>query len=283
MLLTLSATSLKAMLTPGKGGKAKLDLFDLPEYTRRELGLHGLTLPTDLLAGTTRDQLERLRERADKAAAAILLLVEAEPQPFGDEEESVWSGAIDRLGRVIEAGHLLGCNAVAVRVEGADDPGCMSRTAERLRKAVRKAERLELNVLISPTEGLTALPERVTELIKKVGGFRVGTYPDFQAAAASGDAATYLRRLTPYAAVVCASTMKFTVDKPPGDVAEEGAPSRPPKHGPYAIEPLVDAITAVGYDGTLAIEYRGTGDATLGVKRTRQLLESLLRTEEESE
>jgi hypothetical protein len=45
----------------------------------------------------------------------------------------------------------------------------------------------------------------------------------------------------------------------------------------------VNAVTAVGYDGTLAIEYRGTGDATLGVKRTRQALESLLRLEDEME
>lgn len=281
MLLTLSATSLRSMLTPAKDGKARLPLLELPEYTRQVLRLHGITLSTDLLAGLTRDQLERLRERSDKAGAACLLLVETEPQSFGGATDSGAAPAVDRLQRVIEAGHLLGCNAVAVRIAGPDDAETLQRTADRLRKAVRRAERLELNVLIAPTTGLTSTPDRVTELIKKVGGFRVGTYPDFQAASASGDPESYLRRLTPYAAVVCASTVKFASDKSgadDGDVDGE-EPRKLPRHTSYELQPLVDAITAVGYDGTLAIEYRGTGDATLGVKRTRLLLEGLLQQE----
>lgn len=267
------------MLTPGKDGKARLPLLELPDYTRQVLRLHGITLATDLLAGLTRDQLERLRERADKAGAACLLLVESEPQAFGAPTDAGAAPAIDRLQRVIEAGHLLGCNAVAVRISGADDAETLQRTADRLRKAVRRAERLELNVLIAPTTGLTSTPDRVTELIKKVGGFRVGTYPDFQAASASGDPESYLRRLTPYAAVVCASTLKFAADKSATDDGEAEEPRKLPRHTSYELQPLVDAITAVGYDGTLAIEYRGTGDATLGVKRTRLLLEGLLQQE----
>ncbi|MCC6660808.1 MAG: TIM barrel protein [Phycisphaerales bacterium] len=291
MLLTLSATSLRSLLAKGKSGKPRMDLMELPEYARQVLGLHGVTLTTELLAGASRARMEQLRERADKAAAAILLLFEAEPQAMGAADEAVAAGAVDRLGRVIEAGHILGCNAVALRLSGRDDAETLSRTADRLRKAVRRAERLEINVLIAPTDGLTSQPERVTDLIKKVGGFRVGTYPDFQAAAASADPATYLRRLTPYAAVICASTVKFTVDKaepeplPPAepddaDARPLSAPAKPPKHSPYALEPLLSSIAAVGYDGTLAIEYRGTGDPTVGVKRTRQALEGLLRLDE---
>ena len=292
MLLTLSATSLRSLLAKGKAGKPKMDLMELPSYARDVLGLHGVTLTTELLAGASRARMEELRERADKAAAAVLLLYEAEPQAMGDADESIAAAAVDRLGRVIEAGHILGCNAVALRLSGKDDPETLARTAERLRKAVRRAERLELNVLIAPGEGLTAAPERVTDLIKKVGGFRVGTYPDFQAAALSADPATYLRRLTPYAAVICASTIKFAVDKaaesePPPTEPDPDAPppppAKPPKHSPYALEPLLAAISAVGYDGTLAIEYRGTGDPTVGVKRTRQALEAVLRLDEGSE
>ena len=70
MLLTLSAVSLRSMLAKGRGGRAKLELLDLPRYTREELGLHGLNLNTDLLAGQSREMLEKLRERADKAGCA---------------------------------------------------------------------------------------------------------------------------------------------------------------------------------------------------------------------
>jgi sugar phosphate isomerase/epimerase len=271
MLLTLTAISLRSMLSRGKSGKAKLDLLDLPQYTREELGLHGLNVSTELLAGVSRDRLERLRERADKAGCACLLLIESESHAFGDPGDAVGAAAIERLQKVIQAGHILGCNAVAVRAAGPDDPAVFQRCADRLRKGVERAERLELNVLIAPQPGLTATPERVTELIKKVGGFRVGTFPDFQAAAAAADPVAYLRRLTPYAAVVSASTVKF--------VAEKGGPEGAVRHEPYELEPLVSAILSVGYDGTLAVEYRGTGDAKMGVMRSRQALERLLEGE----
>jgi hypothetical protein len=79
----------------------------------------------------------------------------------------------------------------------------------------------------------------------------------------------YLRRLTPYASVVSASTIKFAAEK--GDESTGPLP-----HGPYELAPLVEAILSVGYDGTLAIDYRGTGDAKLGIIRSRVALERLL-------
>ncbi len=275
MLLTLSASCIRHLLTPGKTGKARLSLADLPDYTRQTLGLHGLNLPTDLLAGLSRAQIERLRERADKAGAACLVLIEHDPLAFGVTEDSGASVAMDRLRRVIQAGQLLGCNAVAVRAAGPDEPAVLQRTAERMRRVVQGAEKLELNVLIWPSDGLTNTPERVTELIKKIGGFRVGTLPDFRSAAASPDPVAYLRRLTPYASLVSATTQKFVSAK--GD-AEPDA-DQPVKHAPYELKPMVDAILSVGYDGTLAVDYRGSGDATLGVVRSRKIFESLLGLE----
>jgi len=278
MLLTLSAVSLRSMFAKGRGGRAKLELLDLPRFTREELGLHGLNLNTELLAGISRDVLEKLRERADKAGCACLLLVESEPQAFGDVSESVAAGAVDRMQRVIQAASILGCNAVAVRSTGQDDPAVFARTADRIRKAVDRAEKLELNLLIAPHTGLTQTPERITELIKKVGGFRVGTFPDFQAAAASTDPINYLRRLTPYASVVAATTVKFAGAK--GEADGDVVAGTALKHQPYDLEPLLNAILSVGYDGTLGIDYRGTGDAKVGVLRSRAALEALLDVED---
>lgn len=270
MLLTLSAICLRSMLLPGRTGKIKLDLLDLPRFAREELGMHGLNLATSLLAGVGRDSLERLRDRADKAGCACLLLIESETQPFGDPSESNGAAAIERLQRVIQAGHFLGCSCIAVKIAApVNDANAFQRTVDRLKRAVERAERLETNVLISPTDGLTATPEKVTELIKRVGGFRVGTFPDFQAASNAPDPVAYIRRLTPYAAAVCAATHKFVEDKSNGEC----------QHTSYDIEPLLKAVVSVGYDGTLAVEYRGTGDAKLGVTRSRELLEKLLIVE----
>ncbi len=280
MLLTLTAVSLRSMFAKGRGGRPKLEMLDLPRYTREELGLHGLNLSTELLAGVSRDVLEKLRERADKAGCACLLLIESEPQAFGDASESKAAGAVERMQKVIQAASILGCNAVAVKVVGEDDTAVFARTAERMKKTVERAEKLELNLLISPHTGLTQTPERVTDLIKKVGGFRVGTFPDFQAAAASPDPTNYLRRLTPYASVVAGTTVKFVAAKGEKEAKEAEEGTGPVKHQPYDLDPLINAILSVGYDGTLGIDFRGTGDAKLGVIRSRTALEALLDVDE---
>lgn len=300
MLLTLTASCLRPLLVPGPEGRPELSLLDLPDFARHTLGLHGLYISTDLLAGADRSKLEHLRENADKAGCACLLLVEPEPQPFGDPSDDKGEAAIERIRRVVQAAHILGCSAVAVRCAGPDDPDVFDMTAERLKDAVGRAERLELNVLLSPTPGLTQSPDRVTEMIKRVGGFRVGTFPDFEAAAAVPDPAGYLRRLTPYASAVTASTSEFTepkAEKPkrkprkapaaqapeesePGEQTPPPEPEEPPlEHRPYELEPLVRAVKSVGYDGTLGLDYRGGGDPKLGVLRSRRAIEAILKAE----
>jgi sugar phosphate isomerase/epimerase len=258
------------MLTAGRGKKPKLDLLDLPSFARETLGLAGMNLSTDLLAGADRSRLEGVRERADRSSCACLLLVEADVQPFGATQEKASAGATERMLRVVEAAHILGCSAAAVRIDAADDDATFLRVATRLKPVMEKAEKLDINLLISPTKGLTGRPERVTELLKKVGGFRIGTYPDFATASESKDPAAYLQRLTPYATAVSASTMKFVTSAgaEPGDEDLD----TPVKHQPYDLRPLVEAVISVGYDGPLALDYRGTGDVTMGLIRSRDAI-----------
>ncbi len=275
MMLTLTATSLATMLRPPKGRKPSLILHDMPAYVRQSLGLSGINLTTDLLAGLDRTAFETLRERADKAGCACILLIESEPQPLGDDG-AVGDVAEERAKRVMQAAHLLGCNAAAITTAGADDPHTLEICAERCKSIMGIGERLELNLLISPGPGLTESPERVSDLLKKVGGFRIGTFPDFEAAAKWKDPVAYLRRLTPYASVVSASTVAFSdlTGGKPSDNFDE-----PVVHKGYDLQPLVDAVVSVGYDGTLAIDYRGKGDPTLGVLRSKTSLEEALARE----
>lgn len=270
MLLTLTATCLKPLLTAK--GKSRLDLADLPRFTHEVLGLGGLNLSTTLLAGADRARLETIRERADKASCACLLLIESEPQALGSSDEDA-KPAIQRMVKVVEAAHILGCSSASLRISGADSDSMIAGAAQNLRKVVERAEKLDINVLIMPNAGLTRTPERVGEIIKKVGGFRIGTFPDFQAAAASADPAAYLHRLTPYATAVSGSTVQFVPAK------GKDSPELPPEalvHKPYELKPLVAAIHAVGYDGPLALDYRGEGDVTMGLSRSRDALMSIL-------
>jgi sugar phosphate isomerase/epimerase len=266
MLLTLAARSVRPML----GARGSLTLDDLPAFARQTLGLHGLAFSTDLLAGAARSRLRELRDRADKEACAILVLDEPEAQPLGDRDDSVAEAAQERIRRVLLAASELGCNSAAVPISAASDEATEDRVVERLKRLMQLAEQRDLNLLIAPRRGLTSDPERVTALIKKIGGFRVGTMPDFETAAATEDPAAYLRRITPYAHAVAAATMNFVPIDPEADPQR---PDTPCTHDPYDLNIMVDAIASVGYDSSVAIDYRGKGDLTLGLLRSRVALE----------
>lgn len=282
MLLTCTVRSIASLLKPrGKAGP-KLALTEVPSYIKNEIGLNGMNFSTELLAGASREDLAAIRDRADKAGCACLLLVEPSPQAMASPTKA--EAAIDRARRVVQAAHVLGCNAASISVEAPATDTAFDRVVESMRRVMDLAEQLEIYTLIQPRDGLTADPERVTELIKKIGGFRVGTLPDFAAAAAAVDPEFYLRRLTPYASAVLASTYEFAEpdeadpDAPGSleDLADLLMGGAPAVHATYDLAPMLKAIASVGFEGTLAIDYRGEGDGTLGVMQSRDAIEACL-------
>jgi hypothetical protein len=311
MLFSLNVNSVRDVLK--KRGARALSVEDLPRYAHEQTGLHAMTMATDLLAGATRDTLTRIRENGDRVGCACLLLSQTEALPFGDPRPKQGDDAVVRMTKVVEAASLLGCNSASLAITAKDDDESMELVADRIRRVLERADRLEIMVLIRPDKGLTQDAERLTELIKAIGGFRIGTMPDFEAAVASGDPVHYLKRLTPYASVVNASTLGFKepevaptpAAKPKKKVSkkkvalepeeEDEAMSvedavlaaieaeldglddtPPPEHIGYDLTPLVGAIRAVGFDGAIAIDYRGSGDGTLGVLHSRDALEVAL-------
>lgn len=256
MLLTLSAVSLQDRL---RGDGDRIDLLDLPMFVRERLDLFGLQMPTSMFAGADLRRLERFRDEADKAGCPCLVLVEPEALPMGDPDDSVAEAAAARCLRVVEAAHRLGCNAAAFRYTcDSEDEDTVDLLAERARDVLMRAERLELNMLIAPHKGVTETPEKLTTLLKKIGGFRIGSLPDFEAASKAEDPGEYMRRITPYASAVVAASTGFDA---------KGV------HKAYDLGVCVDAVLSVGYEGALSIEYRGPGDPVKGIKATREAIE----------
>lgn len=279
MLLTMSLSSPAVVK-----GLSPQGLLGAPREVREQFGLSGLNLSTSLLKGADRTALAGLRDAADRAGCACLVLVEP-PIALADPRGRKADEALARARRLVEAASLLGCNSLAMGVTGKDDDDTFELAVDQLKEVAEAAEKRELNVLISPTEGLTEDPDRVAELIKRVGGFRIGTYPDFETASKSKDPIAYLRRLAPYAWAVNASTIEFV------DLAEEAGLEESgneddeldalaellaaPEHVTYDLDAMVQAIAAVGYDGTLAVDYRGDA-GTLGIRQSCEALEAAL-------
>lgn len=314
MLFSLNINSVRDVLK--RRGARAIAVHELPQYAQEQTGLHAMTMSTDLLAGATRETLVRIRESGDRVGCACLLLSETDALPFGDPKDKPGEDAVHRMTRVVEAASLLGCNSASMQITAKDNDESMELVADRVRIVLERADRLEIMVLIRPSKGLTEQPERLTDLIKMIGGFRIGTMPDFEQAVASGDAVHYLKKLTPYASVVNAATLGFrepqplpTPEKPatkrkkapdPEPDADDDALSGedallaalaadldaldeipPPEHEAYDLFPLVGAIRAVGFDGTLAIDYRGKGDGTVGVLQSRDALEAAIEASED--
>jgi len=283
-----------------------MSLTELPSFVRNELGLTGLLLTTDLLAGADRARLMNVLECADKAACPVLAIAEVNPLPLADPDDRKADAAVERCMRVAQAAHWMGCSAFAVPVLAAETEEAMELAADRLKSVARKAEKLDLNLCIAPTGGLTKSPEKVGELLKKIGGFRIGTMPDFAAAADSADRIAYLRRLVPYASMVVASGVKFEpvgpVVRPEAEAkpkaakgrgktkkaAEEPAdappaPVPPPsgnsvRHTAYDLRELASVLVSVGYEGPIAIDYRGGGDPVPAILHIKGVLERLFDT-----
>jgi len=264
MLLTLSAGSLRSRLAkPGKNG---MTVFDLPAFTIKELKLHGLNLEASMLQKWTLQDLDRLRDCADKVACPCLVLVEDTALRLADPEYKVRQAAADRILRLAVAANRLGCNALGIHCEAPDTADALDLAADELKEIMPAVERLEINVLIAPHPGLTQTTEKLTTLIKRVGGFRIGSLPSFGAAAELGDGnpTECLRKLAPYAGAIHATVEGFN---------KKGV------HKGFDLATCVKAIRSVGFLNTLAIDYVGKDDPVANIEMARDLLQAAIDSE----
>ncbi|MFO0895100.1 MAG: TIM barrel protein [Phycisphaerales bacterium] len=260
ILLTLAASSLKPLLVRAQ---KPLTLMDIPAFASEELQLRGLTVPSDMLAGLRPVQLDQFRDLADKAHCPCLLLVESQALDFQDPARR--AATVERMRKLAAAASRLGCSCLGVACAGVTDDASFDRTAAGVKESLIALDRFEVNVLLRPGAGPLADPVRLTDLIKKVGGFRIGSLPSFEHAHATGDLEQSLRRLAPYAGAIIASVKGF---------------KRTGEHEGYDLVRCVEAVRSVGYLNTLSIEYTGKGDPVKALERARELMSTAIMAEE---
>lgn len=258
MLLTLSVKSVWSADRSSAKGIAPLDL---PKWAREELGVYGLTLQTSLLAGWDLQKFDRLRDAADKASAPCLVLVEDKPLALAHPSEEAATAAIERAERVLRVAARLGCSSVAISLDDPNGNASAETLTPRLKAVLSQAEKMELNLLLGPSRGITQTPDKLTGLIRKVGGFRIGSFPDFAEAARSDDPIAYLRSLVPYASCVCATVGAFDAKG---------------KHKGYDLGSFMEAIESVGYEAALTLDFKGTGDPIAALQAAKSAIESFL-------
>ncbi|MCK4873817.1 MAG: hypothetical protein KAS72_13935 [Phycisphaerales bacterium] len=253
MLLTLAHNSVKLLLADRDVPASQL--VDLPRYCMDHLGLRGLHIPTSLLAGWSPRDIDHLRDRADKSGCPCLLLVEEQPLPLASSNGEKVDAAIERVGRLVRASHRLGSNSIAVGVTANNSDEQLTHAVDGCKAAMEIAERFEVNILLAPQPGLTEDPLQLTRLIKKVSGFRIGTFPDYLTANNQPDPVAYMRRLTPYTGSVNAGFRETG-----GNLTQ-----------------LTQAVLSVGFSGAIGLDYRGDGAIVEQITEARDILEAVIQ------
>lgn len=257
-MLTLETGSFAARIAEGNGS---LGRSDLPRFAIEELGLRGLSISTSILAGCGPKDLDRLRDAADRAHCPCLTMVEGGPLAAQPGQPLLSPASMDRLQRLAFVASRLGCSALAVCFEpvAAD---ALDPLARAVREAVQSIERHELNLLVTPSaKGALSNPDGVIDLIRRVGGFRIGCMPTFAHAAGTADGESTLRRLAPYA-----SAMVADLD-----------PLWPKRGGELdaRLAGWVRAVRLVGFASTLAISSTAKSAATR-IVQAREHLEQVI-------
>jgi len=269
MLLTLTTNSLRSLLTAR--GQKRITAEQVPQLVADRLGLRGLIVDTQLLKGWTVEQLDALHTKADQAGCPCLVLRETNPiqltlddgceNTFTEQDELT----LQRLFTVARAAHHLGCNSLSIKPELIDPDRGFEKTAMFLRKVMEQIDRMELNLLIEPAEQKPATePGHLINLVKKVGGFRIGTMPNFAYAADTGDATSTLTQTAPFSSAILAT-------------CETQKKGKTTKKSRINLTGNIKTIHKIGYDQILAIDYTGKGDPFPVLDAAKEKIESILQ------
>lgn len=238
--LTLAIQSLNPLIDAGNQ-----DILEVPRVSAETLDLRGVMIDAKHLAGWGVESYDSFRNCGDKSKSPCLLVRDNTPMDLLGASET----ALERIQRLSVAANRLGCNAISITPMFPDDKESADKIVNNLRSAMAGVERLELNLLLQPCEGLSSNPDELIEIIKQIGGFRIGALPTFSAAGATGNGIEALRKLAPYAGGIVA-------DFPTG-------------RGKKNIDPVegLQAVREVGYSNTIALNYLGKGDAIKEIKK----------------
>ena len=143
-----------------------------------------------------------------------------------------------------------------------------NQARDRLARALASLDRFDTHLLIRPGAGTAGDPARIADLIKKIGGFRIGSMPTFAHAASTKDPVDALRRLAPYAQAMEATVKAF---------GKSGT------HEAWDLARLFGAAEAAGYQSTMCIDYAAKTDPVGTIDRARDLLAALIDPVDEDE
>ncbi len=233
-----------------------VSLLDFAGFARKEYGLTHLELIQMSFPSTEASYLKKLRSAVEAAEAVI----ENVPIDVGDICELAPERRAEHVRNIkswMDVAAAIGSRAVRVNTgpsrEGSD---ALALAVESCKRLAEHADKLGLNVLIENHGGISSDPQLLKQLIESVSTERMGACPDF---GGFDEAIRYdgLQKIMPLAKLVHAKSYAFD------EHGEETAID-------YAR--CMQIVKNSGFSGVLSIEYEGDGNASEGIKKTKELI-----------
>ncbi len=163
------------------------------------------------------------------------------------------------LAAAIEAAHFINARIVRLTLGGEKgDRAGFERAVDLLQNVLPVAMAFDLKLAIENHGGLSGDPATLIEFVTHFHSPFVGVCLDFGNFDEAATAQQSFEQLVPYAIHAHAKSRAFRDD------GEEAT---------IDYRACLRALKAVNYDGAISIEYEGDGDAAIGIKQTRALIE----------
>ena len=248
----------------------KLNALDFAKVTKEEFDLDAIEYVNQFFKDKANDEayLGQLKSRAaDHGVKSLLIMVDGEGS-LGHGGTAERNKAVLNHHKWADAAKFLGCHSIRVNAATTGNGSFEEKqklAADGLRSLSEYGAKLGLNVIVENHGGLSSNGAWLAGVMKIVNLPNCGTLPDFGNFNV-GDGKWYDRyqgvaELMPFAKAVSAKSHEF--DEKGDEVRTD-------------YRRMMSIVLAAGYHGYVGIEYEGSkGDAYTGIKKTKQLLETV--------
>ena len=239
-----------------------LTLLDYPDVVKNEFGLDLCELNSPYFASTDEDYLEELRRRLSSAGVqAVHISVDA-PGDLSSLDEALRAETVEGHRKWFGVCTALGCTSFRANTGHVQDPtdAHIAACVKSFAALAQQGEQCGVSICIENHGGLSYNPDSVVRVMDGVGSKYLRTCPDF---GNFPDEIRYaaLEKIMPYAAVVHAKFFEFD---------SQGEDTK------IDAKRCASIIKGAGFDGTLLIEFEGSGDDHDGVAKSIDLLRRYL-------
>jgi sugar phosphate isomerase/epimerase len=253
--ISMAAWSVHRMVQAGR-----LKQIDMPELCRKQLDLGGLELVNSFFPSPQYGYLLDLKKRAADHGVKILLIMCDGEGDLGHADKPARMLAARNHRKWVDVAAVLGCHSIRCNSGGSPgDADAIERCAESFAALVEYAGPDGINIIVENHGGLSADPDAMIEVIRKVNDPRFGTLPDFGNFPPRVDRYEAVRKWMPYARAVSAKCYEFD---------EAGNEKR------TDYMKMMRIVAEAGYAGFVGIEYEGPDDDEIaGILKCKRLLE----------